>query len=415
MRLHNLKLKNIGPFKEGVLEFITKDDKKEHHPVTIITGENGTGKTIILDAIRGLFVGELGSIERGIVNEYNNFELSCLLSINSNKLELHSSEFIPLQDRFVTNHRDFNLIFYPGRRPKDTPKWIVNYWTSKLAIDSFQLGSLITPKAENFLDNALAGVQKNIEVVELITFFDYIRSAESKKEKEIGEFFYDTLKEIIKLSLDNGELAYVKRTSLEPVIKQNGKEITLDKLSSGNLYLIQRMISLLGQMYAIHVLHSVPLNKVCKTPGLLLIDEAENHLHPKWQKTFINNILKVFPNLQIILTTHSPFIVSSVKNARVYVCQSMDDHAVVEDQTAEYSNIPVEEILISPLFGGTYAFNSEISDLLKQRKVAIESNDTSLKEETEQQLKQINPEYFSYFDTEKLIEELSNNRNDSSK
>ena len=66
------------------------------------------------------------------------------------------------------------------------------------------------------------------------------------------------------------------------------------------------MVSMLGKMYAVNVLNSKPLEELCQAPGLLLIDEAENHLHPKWQKTFINNILTVFPNLQIILTTHSP-------------------------------------------------------------------------------------------------------------
>ncbi len=167
------------------------------------------------------------------------------------------------------------------------------------------------------------------------------------------------------------------------------------------------MVSLLGKMYSVHLLKNTPVEEICNTPGLLLIDEAENHLHPKWQKTFIKNVLEIFPNLQIILTTHSPFIVSSVENARVYVCESKGDHCVVRDETAEYSNKPIEEILLSPLFGVTYPFNQEISDLLKARKEAIQSGDKQKEKQLESRLKAINPNYFAYLDVDNLLSEMS--------
>jgi predicted ATP-binding protein involved in virulence len=160
-------------------------------------------------------------------------------------------------------------------------------------------------------------------------------------------------------------------------------------------------------MYSVHLLKNTPVEEICNTPGLLLIDEAENHLHPKWQKTFIKNILEIFPNLQIILTTHSPFIVSSVKNARVYVCEAKGDHCVVNDETAEYSNKPIEEILLSPLFGVTYPFNQEISDLLRARKEAIQSGNKKQEKQIESRLKAINPDYFGYLDVDNLLGELS--------
>ncbi|MEN8216579.1 MAG: AAA family ATPase [Pseudomonadota bacterium] len=92
------------------------------------------------------------------------------------------------------------------------------------------------------------------------------------------------------------------------------------------------MVSLLGKMYLIHILNQSPIEELCKTQGILLIDEAENHLHPKWQKTFIQSIQEIFPNLQLIATTHSPFIVSSVENTKIFVCQSKGDHAEITDE-----------------------------------------------------------------------------------
>ena len=53
MRINSLQLHNIGPFIDAKIDFIENNQKP---PITIITGENGTGKTIILDTIRKMFL-----------------------------------------------------------------------------------------------------------------------------------------------------------------------------------------------------------------------------------------------------------------------------------------------------------------------------------------------------------------------
>ena len=135
--------------------------------------------------------------------------------------------------------------------------------------------------------------------------------------------------------------------------------------------------------------------------------EAENQLHPKWQKRFIQSILAMFPNLQIIATTHSPFIISSVENARLFVCKPRLDHCIVVDETAHYANKPVDEILMSPLFEETLPFNEEISTLLLQREQAIAAGDEGKKNELEAKLQTLNPDYFAYFDVDKLLQAVT--------
>lgn len=418
MRIKNIQLKNIGPFDEGVINFISGEDDIHKPPVTIITGENGTGKTIVLDAIRGVLLGNSKRIERDIVRDSSDFliEADLFLSQISKSLETSYSlinifsNFVEVNGEkgFKTNQKAFNdnfgVIGHINSWIENS--WIANYWTSKLASDSFNLINLVAPKPENYLINSLNGIQPNIEVTQLICFFDYLKSSDNPKEKKQGEFLFNLLKKIIKLSLIDGEFKYVERRTLTPIIYQTGMELSLDKLSSGNLYLIQRMVSLLGQMYSVHILNNTNIEELCNTPGLLLIDEAENHLHPKWQKTFLNSILDIFPNLQIIVTTHSPFIVSSVKNARIYVCRSEKDHSVIEDKTDEYSNKPIEEILLSPVFS-TNSFNAEISELIQKRKQFINENKKKEAKEIEQKLLAINPEYFSYFNVEDLLKSIS--------
>ena len=55
------------------------------------------------------------------------------------------------------------------------------------------------------------------------------------------------------------------------------------------------------------------LDEWWKLPFILVIDEIENHLHPTWQRRVIPALLEYFPNVQIIATTHSPFVVAGLK------------------------------------------------------------------------------------------------------
>ena len=373
MRLISLELKNIGPFIKGNINFISEEESIQNPPVTIITGENGTGKTIILDAIRGLLLGKAGGLERNITRDDTDFFLS-LKYTTDNKTKTLSSSKLENEKKFDTNTYSLMRRFLdlrPSQMPDATWNWVIDYWTSKLSSDSFDVAHLVAPVPEKVYINSLDGIQKNVEVSQLICFFDYLKTSDNHAEKELGSRLFDILKKIIKLSLIDGEFKYVARTTLKPIVLQAGQEVSLEKLSSGNLYLITRMISLLGKMYSINSLNKFTIENLCKTQGVLLIDEAENHLHPKWQKRLIQSIQEIFPNLQLIVTTHSPFIVSSVENARIFVCNSKCDHAEITNETNIYSNKPVEEILMSPVFAGSYSFNQKITDLLRDRKKAM--------------------------------------------
>lgn len=404
MRINSLQLHNIGPFIDAEIDFIGNNEKP---PITIITGENGTGKTIVLDAIRKMILRDRENgrdICRG-----NEFNLAINLNYNNEDNILKAkNKNVNSSSLLVEKNNRPNWDLYKKFANFDVKGniWITNYWTSKSDNQSFDIRTLQFLKPEEYLYNSLDGIQKNTEVVALITYFDYLKSSDNPKEKLEGEFLFETLKKIIKLSLIEGEFKYVERKVLMPIVTQNGFEVSLDKLSSGNLYLIQRMISLLGQMYSVYTLNDLKLEDMLKTPGLLMIDEAENHLHPKWQKTFLNSILSIFPNLQIIVTTHSPFIVSSVENARVYVCKSMKDHSILEDATDLYSNKPIDEVLASDVFE-TSPFSESITKLMKEREDAIKENNIQKSEELEEKLKAINPQYFSYFDIDKLLKTVS--------
>lgn len=405
MRIKNLKLKNIGPFKEANLEFITEDYELDSPPIICITGENGTGKSIIIDSIRSILNGRFsGVLERDIVAA-DTFLVDSTFYINDQYTNVQSTSKFQNGTSLDTNNIELNKLFRSRLETSFTKNFIFDYWTSKLSSDAFNISNITALQTGNYLDNTLTGVHKNVELTKAISFFDYLKDSKNEEEKTLGNELYSILEEIINISILNGSLSHVSRINLKPIIKIGTKELSLDKLSSGNLYLIQRFVNLVSQIYSICVTNNIPISQYKSIKGLLLIDEAENHLHPKWQKVFLNNILKIFPKLQLIVSTHSPFIVSSVKNCKVFVCKSEIDFSIIKEETDFYSNKPIEEILLSPLFD-TRNFNSEISDLLQQRKLAHESKNQEELKRIESKLLEINPEYFNYLNIEQIIKSI---------
>ncbi len=420
MRIKQLSLKNIGPFIEADITFADRSDGKP--PITLITGENGTGKTIILDAIRGMFSDAYAMLERDIrrLQRVGDPEIDLVLDATDldadpeNKIRLEASQFSlqGQQYRIETKSTSHTYILREGvyqaqQGRKFSPNWVVDYWPSVLAPGSYEIKALTNPDHQNYLYQALQGTRKKENITQLICHYDYLRDSRDPQEQATGERLYEMLGKIIELSLlDGGKLNHVARSTYEPIVEQNGQEVSLSHLSSGNSYLIQNLVTLLSKMHAVHFLRKTPVEELGQTPGLLLIDEAENQLHPKWQKRLIGSILKLFPNLQIIATTHSPFIVSSVPEAQLLVCHAKTNHCVVTDETAEYSNKPVDEILMSPLFEATQPFNEDITKLIADHKAAIKAGDEEKQVTLEAELKRINPEYFGYFDIDKLLNEV---------
>jgi predicted ATP-binding protein involved in virulence len=79
---------------------------------------------------------------------------------------------------------------------------------------------------------------------------------------------------------------------------------------------------------------------VVKTPGVVLIDEVELHLHPAWQQVALDNLLATFPGIQFIVTTHSPQVISSVSDRCIRIIDNGQVFAAPKGtQGAEASRI----------------------------------------------------------------------------
>lgn len=394
MKIENLHIKNIGPFKEAVIEFATEyNEATGEQPVTIITGMNGAGKSIVIDAIRAALSGQ--ELERDIVADTNNFSIEMDVVLNGSTTHLSTSTLQNGHIRGVDNANIGRALTYGYSIPGPVNHWVIDYWSSKSPSDSFKIANMTNIQHEKALVGVMLGKKSNLDLINFICHIDYLRTSEMPVEKELGNMMYEKMKDVINQCLDNGLFKYVRRTDLTPIIEQNGIELSFDKLSSGNLFLIEHLLLLMCKMYSISILKQLPPMQIFNIPGLLLIDEIETHLHPKWQKKILGIIRSLFPNLQMILTTHSPFVVASMDGARIYTCVPQTGYSELRDETERYGHMPVEEILVSDIFG-VQPFNEYITNLITTRKQLIENGEKEEARKVAEKLYEINPEYFSY-------------------
>ena len=102
-----------------------------------------------------------------------------------------------------------------------------------------------------------------------------------------------------------------------------------------------------GLMSLIDLTWEITLYSHGKEYFVVLLDEPENHLHPSMQREFLPALADAFPGAQFIVATHSPFVVSSVKSAKIYVfdVESSDDlHISSFDYSASKNVVVSKEI-----------------------------------------------------------------------
>lgn len=101
--------------------------------------------------------------------------------------------------------------------------------------------------------------------------------------------------------------------------EQNGekKRIPMKNLSDG----YKNTIGMIADIaYRMAVLNPQLLGRVLtETPGIVLIDEVDLHLHPRWQQRILGDLQMLFPNVQFIVSTHAPLVISSVKKENLIV------------------------------------------------------------------------------------------------
>jgi predicted ATP-binding protein involved in virulence len=152
------------------------------------------------------------------------------------------------------------------------------------------------------------------------------------------------------LMLDGYKIKYTKKGML---ITGPWGEFRIDELSDGYRTISQKIIEFFG--WAIYA------EKIEKQDdeifGILLLDELETHLHPRWQRNIVDRLRKQLPNVQIIITSHSPIIAlgtADLKNALMVELEfDQLNEKVARDREVDaevYKGLTVDQILTSSPF-----------------------------------------------------------------
>ena len=132
----------------------------------------------------------------------------------------------------------------------------------------------------------------------------------------------------------------VRRNPLRMEVEKNGKPLTVNQLSDGEKCLMALVGDLARRMSIANPARENPL----EGEGVILIDEIDLHLHPKWQRMIIPKLLEVFPNAQFIISTHSPHVITQVQPESLFLLKQTDSGIVAEQPTESYGK-SVERIL----------------------------------------------------------------------
>ena len=132
-------------------------------------------------------------------------------------------------------------------------------------------------------------------------------------------------------------------------------------------------------------IHPGPLGRAFQAERrtVVLIDEIDLHLHPKWQRTIMAYLSERFVNTQFIVTAHSPLIVQAAENANIVVLKREGDQVVIHQQAQAVKGWRVDQLLTSDLFDLESARSPHYESLLEKRRQILSKATLSETDQTD--------------------------------
>ena len=140
--------------------------------------------------------------------------------------------------------------------------------------------------------------------------------------------------------------------------------IAIGDLSLGYTTLIAWTVDIASRLFEHYPDSPNPLNE----PAIVLVDEIDLHLHPRWQRSLMSYLSELFPNTQFIVTAHSPLVVQAATNANIVVLRREGDHVIIDNDAQAVRGWRIDQVLTSDLFGLESARPPAFDDLLAKRK-----------------------------------------------
>jgi predicted ATPase len=309
--INAIEVKDCFAYQDlGTIEIPPQNGKPFSH--LILTGRNGSGKSTILkgvDKVNNLYFSnkykdlEIKELEKKIDNSDN------LLQKQTHKNELFLLENFNLNFIEVGNLTNPSLsiiTYFSSRREIHLNKITGLANMDELAAEIFKVGNsgFLSTKFKQFL------VNKKINQA-----FAQIKN--DTQEVEATNMFFENLTNILRRFFQEPKLKLLFFAEKYEFLIQypNGRSHTFEQVSDGFAAFISVFVDLFIRT---HIIQELVGDFTFNPSGIVLIDEPENHLHIAAQYEILPLLTSAFPNVQFIVATHSPAVISSIKNTVVY-------------------------------------------------------------------------------------------------
>ena len=386
MILNQIKILNYKGIKDMQIRFAPG--------INLLIGDNGVGKTSVLDALSvalgGFFTGIKGVHAPGIWQTDIRFETHRLAGASTtieymNPTAVDCEANVDGEIMKWVRARDEGPL---NPRTKISNRELAKY-AAQISNDANHLLPLIryvgTSRVINIKRNRPSAGQKQLKdrrcgyIGCLDSGFDTegikdwclkMEMAAFHQKNTIPEYeaFKATVSSIMKKMSDLEIAPKISYSRIfEDIVysERDKEEIPIQYLSAGYQSLLWMSVDL---AYRLALLNPGQLDFSLAT-GVVLIDELDMHLHPKWQWNVLGALEETFPNIQFIIATHSPIIISSCKNGQLIMLDSEQTISYVGNAYA-YSIMDVLE-----LKQGALGVPKELRDLSQKFDKALNSED----------------------------------------
>lgn len=353
----------------GTLPINLSSDQKKH---LIITGRNGSGKTTFLNALRN-FVGDiLGPQGVMYFTALKALRNTTITAANNHLIQNETDQ----KQRFINRYKIFATFSSPGTASNAINNRNFLFTT----FEAKRITAFAKPKSISVLE-LRPRLAQNPNLREV--FLQYIVNKKAEQSfarddndtlsvQQIEKWFSTFLHQLKVLFEDETLQLIFDRKSFNFSIKLKDKAaFDFNQMSDGYAAVFTVVTEIILRMEA----NDRPEFDL---PGIILIDEIETHLHVDLQKKILPFLTAFFPNLQFIVTTHSPFVITSLNNS--VICD-LENKIVVNDLSAYSYDAIIESYYNSDKYSEQLKINLERYEKLLINKASLsETENTELLE-----------------------------------
>ena len=351
MKIDAIELKSYRGFKDTSIPFDGKS--------TILYGINGAGKTSVLDAINILYARIINRITSNKFKQIDNLDITDIkFGENSTSLKLighigdaslsrqeysYSRGMERKTSKRIHDEKGLASIVgmfldeYVNIEENDMPIF-ANYGAHR----AVHIVPVKRIRKKHEFDKISAFDKAIVNVIDFRLFFEWFRERQEYEShmkvyenKKYTDIALKSVKKAILMMLDKDGFSDV-RIMFDPLrmVAKKGKEnLMIEQLSDGE----KCTLAMIGDLARRLSLANPSSENPLLGSGVVLIDEIELHLHPTWQARILGTLMKIFPNIQFIVTTHSPKVLSEFnEGVNVFELDNESGEIVMNDVTPLY-------------------------------------------------------------------------------